>query len=518
MLEQSDDIVAQQLSELHHELTVAQAELASAGARYQSLRSSDPASSPEVFNNLTIQQLREEHARLSKEYAELGAKYQPGWPQMKRLKRALEEVDARLASETRSLAGKLRASARASYQEAQNRVALLKKTLEQQRAETRDINARTGDYTKLKVELESQQNMLQQLTRREGETGLSAELEERQHISVNIVEDAVLPRRPFKPNVLMNLLAGTFVALVLAPALAFFLNFWDTGIRNSDDLKRYVGAPCLVTIPHFAREKQIPSGHGRRMLSPGGPRALARRPSHLSRVDELRTNGPDKSVLLERFKFLRNALLMSTPGKAPRSVLLTSGSEREGKSFVSTNIASSFAQLGKRVLLIDADLRRPSVHKFFGIRNNVGLTNVIIGQRALNEGCVQETNVPNLYVLLAGARTPSPAELLGSRAMEDVLKECGKLFDLVVIDSAPLFPVVDSHALASMTDTVMLVARSGATQGPAVQDALDLLERAHGNVAGVVLNDVDLMDFAQSYYYRHYSYAYAPETRYRKPA
>lgn len=521
-LEQSDDIVAQQLSDLHHELTQAQSELAATEARYVSLRQSDPASSPEVFNNRTIQELRQEGGRLSKQYAELGAKYQPGWPEMKRLERAIEEVDNLLAVETRGLAEKLRASARTSYQEAQNRVSLLKKTLEQQRAETRDINSRTSDYQRIRVELESQQAMLQQLTRREGETGLSAELEEHQQVNVQIVEEAVLPRSPYKPNLPLNLLAGVLAAMVLAPAIAFFVNFWDTVVRNSEDLRRYASAPCLVTIPHLVREKQIANGNGGRLLPPSNGRshstALAQRPASLNRASKLTTNGPDKSALLERFKFLRNALLMSSPGNPPKSVLLTSGSEKEGKSFVSSNIAASFAQLGSRVLLIDADLRRPCVHKFFRVKNTVGLTNVIIGQQSLEDGCIQETQVPNLYVLLAGSRTPSPAELLGSRAMQDVLKRCCELFDFVVIDSAPLFPVVDSHTLASMTDKVMLVARSGSTQGPAVQDALEILERSHGNVAGVVLNDVDLMDFAQSYYYRHYSYSYAPESRYRTPA
>ncbi len=521
-LEQSDDIVAQQLSDLHHELTQAQSKLAAAEARYVSLRQSDPASAPEVFNNQTIQELRQERGRLSKQYAELGAKYQPGWPEMKRLKRAIEEVDNRVAIETQGLAEKLRASARTSFREAQNRVGLLKKTLEQQRAETRDIDSRTGDYQRIRVELESRQAMLQQLTRREGETGLSAELSERQHVNVQVVEEAVLPRSPFKPNLPLNLLAGVLAAMVLAPGIAFFVNFWDTAVRNSEDLRRYASAPCLVTIPHFAREKQIVNGNGGRLSPPSSGRshssALAHRPTRLNGTGGLTSNGTDSSVLLERFKFLRNALLMSSPGNPPKSVLLTSGSEKEGKSFVSSNVASSFAQLGNRVLLIDADLRKPSVHKFFGVKNSGGLTNVIIGQQSLEDGCIQETHHPNLYVLLAGSRTPSPAELLGSRAMQDVLKRCCELFDFVVIDSAPLFPVVDSHVLASIADKVMLVARSGSTQGPAVQDALEVLERSHGNVAGVVLNDVDLMDFAQSYYYRHYSYTYAPESRFRTPA
>ena len=220
----------------------------------------------------------------------------------------------------------------------------------------------------------------------------------------------------------------------------------------------------------------------------------------------------DKSELLEKFKFLRNGLLLSSPGNPPKVVLVTSGLEREGKSFVASNFASSFAQLDKKVLLIDADLRRPSVHNFFGLRNKMGLTNVIIGQKTLQDGCVQQTNIPNLFVLLAGPQSPSPAELLSSKAMETVLKQCAPQFDMIIMDSAPLFPVVDSHALAAQADSALLVVRSGTTPGPAVKKALELLERAHGKVAGIVLNDIDLMDFAQSYYYRHYSYSYAPNS------
>jgi len=179
---------------------------------------------------------------------------------------------------------------------------------------------------------------------------------------------------------------------------------------------------------------------------------------------------------------------------------------------VAANFASSYAQLGKRVLLIDADLRRPAAHKFFGIRNKTGLTNVIIGQTPLNDGCIQETTVPNLFVLPAGSQSPSPAELLSSKTMETIVKQCANHFDMVVLDSAPLFPVVDSHALGNQADASLLVVRSASTKGPAVKSALDLLTQAQAKVAGIVLNDIDLMDFAQSYYYRHYSYSYAPNS------
>ena len=512
VLEQSDEIVAQQLSDLHGELTRAQSALAATEARYLSLKQSDAGSNPDVFNNRTIQDLRQEYAKLEKEYAELGIKFEPGWPEMRRKRRAMEEVERRLELETKSLADKLLVSAHTTYQEALNRVNLLKRTLEEQREDMRGLNALTAEYNRIKVELESQQAMLQQLTRREGETGLSADLEERQQIKIGVVEEAVLPRKPFKPNLVLNLVVGGFIGIVLGPALAFFVNFWNSSIYTSEDLHRYVSVPCLAMIPHYDRERQLTGGNGGLLpasVKSGGKQqtALVRTAKQLS-VSK-RGHYPGKAELVERFKFLRNALLLSSPGNPPKTVLFTSTGEGEGKSFVACNFASSFAQLDKKVLLIDADLRRPYVHRFFGLQNKVGLTNVITGQASLEDGCVQSTNLSNLFVLLAGSKTPSPAELLSSKAMEEVLHRCTELFDVVVIDSAPLLLVVDSHALAVLSDKVLLVARSGATQGPAVKSAIELIEQAQGKVAGVVLNDVDLMDFAQSYYYRHYSYGYA---------
>ena len=429
----------------------------------------------------------------------------------------MEEVENRLELETKSLADKLRLSARANYQEALNRVGLLKKTLEGQRQETRDVNVLTAEYNRIKVELESQQTMLEQLTRREGETGLSADLEERQQISVGIVEEAVLPRKPFKPNLLLNLMVGGAIGILLGPALAFFINFWDTAIYNAEDLQRYAAVPCLGMIPHYAREKQV-SGPKRAQLTAGkrqktNGRALEQRSKILPVLGKIEQ--PSEQDVIERFKFLRNALLLSSPGNPPKSVLFTSGSQGEGKSFVARNFSVSFAQLEKRVLLIDADLRKPTLHRLFGMSNKVGLTNVITGQASIDNGCVHQTNIPNLFVLLSGSKSPSPTELLSSKSMEEVLRRCTELFDMVVIDSAPLFPVADSHYLATMSDAVMLIVRSRVTHGPAVKSVIELTDQLKGNVTGIVLNDVDLTDYAQHYYNRYYSsYGYGSNPGY----
>ncbi len=523
VVEQKENLLVQQLSELHRELTQAQGDLAAAEAHYLSFKQSNPSSLPEVFNNRNIQDLQQEYARLEKEYAELAEKFQPGWPDMQRKARAMDKVKRRLEIETQSLADKRRVAARTRYNEALNRVNLLERALEEQRKETRELNVLSADYNRVKVELESQRSMLQTLMRRQGETGLSADLEERQHINIHMVEEAVVPRGPFKPKLSLNLLMGGFIGIILGVGVAFFLNFWDTSISNSEDLRRHVSLPCLAMIPHFAREKQLPDQRRDRLPQTASGRAkekaLVRTAKHLSTLQGSRKAlSPDRTDLIERFKFLRSALLLSSPGNPPKTVLFTSGGQGEGKSFISCNFASSFTQLHKRVLLIDADLRRPSLHKFLGISNKVGLTNVITGQVALQDGCQQSTTVPNLFVLLSGSKSPSPAELLGSKAMEEVVRQSAELYDMVVIDTAPLFLVVDTHSLLGLSDSVMLIARSGMTQGPAVKSALELIEQAQGKVTGVVLNDVNLSDYAYNYYHRNYSYQYSSNTNYREHA
>ena len=198
--------------------------------------------------------------------------------------------------------------------------------------------------------------------------------------------------------------------------------------------------------------------------------------------------------------------MLSTPGHPPRTVLVTGPDKNAGKTFVACNLATSLADLDKKVFLIDADLRNPQIHKVFRFKNRVGLSSVLSGQTAVEKGCVFSMLIPNLYVLLAGPPSPTPAELLGSSKMEETLEQCMQLFDYVLLDSAPLLPVFDSHYLTVRADANLLVVRSGHTSRNAVSQSLDLIDRVGGKVTGVILNDVNLADYAQNYYYSYHSY------------
>jgi capsular exopolysaccharide synthesis family protein len=372
-----------------------------------------------------------------------------------------------------------------------------------------------SDYNSVKAELDNQRDVLQKLLRRQSETGLSAELGQRQPVNVRVVEEAVVPKWRFKPNVMKSLLLGGVVGICLAIGLAFFLDYWDTSIYTFEDLRHEVSIPYLGMIPRISVDSHHPKAipkNGRR----GTVRALQEKrqreiPTGASSLPAVRPAGAlstEHSILRERFKFLRGALLLSNAGSVPQTLLVTSPEKHAGKTFVVSNLAVTLAEMQKTVLLVDADLRNPHLHRVFGIRNRLGLTNVLTGQRELEDGCILKTAIPNLFVLLAGPLSPTPAELLGSASMEAALERSAQHFDFVLVDSAPLLPVIDTHVLTSRCDAVVLVTRSGQTTRPAVRQSAELVAKTSGKITGIVLNDIDLGDWAQNYYYGHYTYEY----------
>jgi capsular exopolysaccharide synthesis family protein len=311
---------------------------------------------------------------------------------------------------------------------------------------------------------------------------------------------------------MMVLLLG----LVLGVATAYLIDHWDDSIHTVEDLKRYVPLPYLGMIPRYG-DKPALSQLGRKLSgdSPVEPeRALedtmaSKRSNYLPTLyDRNPALAENRNTLSERFRFLRGSMLLSTPGSVPKIVLVTSPDKSCGKTFVSSNLSCALVQLGKKVLLIDSDLRNPKLHRVFHYRNRVGLTNVLTGQKQLGDGCIMRTDIENLFLLMAGPASPNPGELLASPAMETILANCAEHFDFVILDSAPLLPVFDSHILSTRCDGVILVARAGVTSRHATLQSIELVSRVQGRITGIVLNDVNLEDYAQYYYHSHYTYEY----------
>lgn len=520
MVDEKELAAMRQLEELNTALTKARTARANAEADYRSLSAADASTLPQVQAHPAIQALLHQRNEARKKVSELKSKFKDDWPELKREREALADIEASLIEEQVEVAKKLVAQSHVEYRAAVEREMLLLEEVEAQKHEARELSKLTTNYNQIKAEVDNQRSMLQQLLRRQTETGLSAELGERQPVNVRIVEAALVPKAPNGPGLTRNVFIGTLIGIALSLGVAFFLDYWETAIYTVDDVRRHVPLPYMGMVPRLeAGATALWSGkrlesferHKTHRDDKAGGKSLnqTRSALALSQTTKVASRAKEHtSTLAERFKFLRGSLLLSTPGAPPRTVLVTGPDKNAGKTFVACNLATSLADLDKKVLLIDADLRNPQLHKVFGLKNRIGLSNVLSGQTTIDKGCIFSTPIPNLFVLLAGPASPTPAELLGSSKMEETIAHCTEHFDYVLLDSAPLLPVFDSHYLTVRADANLLVVRSGRTSRHAVTQSLDLIDRVGGRVTGVVLNDVNLSDYAQYYYYSYHSYEY----------
>jgi capsular exopolysaccharide synthesis family protein len=509
------NIITQRLETLNLQLTEAEADRAAAEAKYRSLSKADPRSLQDVRNSTAVRELERKRLALIEKHEELSSTFGPDWPEMKRVKSAIAEVERSLDDTVREEARKIVAETRVFYQEALDRETLIRRSLEAQKSTVQDLHLASADFEQVKVELENQRQMLQGLLKRRSETDLNADLGERQPVKVKIIERAEPPAAAFAPGARRFMLMVGLLGIVLGIATAYVMDHWDDSIHTVEDLKRYVPLPYLGMIPRYG-DKPALAQLGRRLSR--DPRAepesidegmAAKRSSYLPTLyDRDPLLAENRNTLSERFRFLRGSMLLSTPGSVPKVVLVTSPDKSCGKTFVSSNLSCALVQLGKKVLLIDGDLRNPKLHRVFHYRNRVGLTNVLTGQKQLGDGCIMRTDIPNLFLLMAGPASPNPGELLASQAMETILANCAEHFDFVILDSAPLLPVFDSHILSTRCDAVVLVARAGTTSRHATIQAIEAVSRVNGKITGIVLNDVNLEDYAQYYYHSHYTYEY----------
>jgi succinoglycan biosynthesis transport protein ExoP len=302
-----------------------------------------------------------------------------------------------------------------------------------------------------------------------------------------VVGPATLPTTPATPNYLVNVPLAVFVGLALGVGLAFVRERLDDRLRGREDFEHRAGAPVLAVVPHASAWKK-------------------RKEAHLVTAEEPR------SAPSEAYRTLRTSLLFNASQNGVGKVLITSSQDEEGKTTTVANLGMVLAQAGKRVVLVDADLRKPRLHRFFGVENRVGLTNVLAQEVEPPEAVVQ-SGVPNLVLLPCGPIPGNPAELLSSDAMGAMLQHLGKIADFVVVDSAPVLAAADASILATYADAVLLVADADRSTRGSVAQARVQLDQVNANVVGAVLNNFDLSKARAYPYYYQYYYTY----RYEQP-
>ena len=307
--------------------------------------------------------------------------------------------------------------------------------------------------------------------------------------SVSVVEAATTPNSPVRPNVPMNTVMGALAGLLLAGCLAILLEYLDDTVKSPEDVEAAAGLSTLGGVARFHR--------------PRSPEAALVADRH-------------RHPVAEAYRMLRTNVQFSTLDKPAQTLLVTSANPGEGKSTTVANLALVMAQAGKRVIAVDSDLRRPTLHRFFGVDNATGLTTLLLSPGPEMNGCVKPTAFDNLWVLPSGPQPPNPSELLGSRRLDSVLQSLKQSADVIVMDSPPALAVTDASILAARVDGTLLVVDSGRTRAGSLQRARETLGRAKTNLLGAVLNKLTHRGHDYYYYHNYYTDAEGHKTAPRR--
>lgn len=364
-------------------------------------------------------------------------------------------------------------------------------------ADLEGLPSKALELARLQRQLQVDQNTYILMTEKLEETKIA---EAGQKENIRLVDNAILPSSPTKPNKKLNLILGALIGLGLGIGLTFVIEYFDDSVKNPDELER-MGLPILSIIPKIAADELSKKIMSRNGGSNGDMEEIERIESRLV------THFDPKSPISEAYRTLRTNIQFRDIKNKKRAILITSSTPKEGKSTTVANLAITMAQMGSRTLLVDTDLRRPVIHSIFDLKKDVGVTNFLIGKSSFQE-IVKPTMIDNLSAITCGPLPPNPSEILSSDKMKEFIRIARSEFDLILFDSPPIIAVTDAAVLSSLVDGLILVIKAHQTRRDAIKRALNLLESVKANVYGSLLNSVNIERTYGSYYYYYYYHYY----------
>jgi succinoglycan biosynthesis transport protein ExoP len=496
-VDEKENVILDRWMELNKSLNKAEADRIGLEAQIRSIRGRNYDEIPAVRESGVIAALKGELAKSEADYASLSKEFKPGYPPLDNLKNRIDDTRRRLQTEIQNEVKRIEVT----YSAAKNNEAALRGTMEEQKKTTLDLKDSAVQYAMLAREVETNKQLYDGVLQRLKEIGVAAEVRSSNIYLMGKAEPPLGPSYPNKNGILMRgLLLGLFVGF----GLAFLLDQLDNTIKSPEEAERFIHLPNLGVVPDFALLSGTRTGYMSKLVN--SAKAELPAPSK----DEDRPSVLDHhplSLVAEAYRSLRSSLLLSQAGGPPHTMLMTSATRGEGKTTTLVNTAIVFAQLGIRVLVIDADLRRPRCHALLKMENSAGLADLLTGQIDMEE-VIRTTPAENLFLISAGAVPPNPAELLGSRKMHELLQQLREQFEFIFIDSSPVMAVSDAVFLSTMVDGTLLVVNRR-TPKPLIRKTRHRLTTPHTKLLGVLLNRVDIRAGEYGSYYRHY-YEYYP--------
>jgi polysaccharide biosynthesis transport protein len=495
-VDEKQNITTQKLAEIDKELTGAESDRIKKQADYDTAKSGNVNAVPAIRESAQLASLATKQSELRQQYIAESNRLGPNFPTVKSLSQQIKNLDDLVADEKKNIIGRIEQD----YLTAVGRERLLTDELDKQKIEANHMAEKLVEYNILIRDAESNKQLYDGLSQKLKEAGISAGL----HPSnIRIIDPAMVPSGPSRPNRARNILMAFLVGLVGGLGLAFLREYMDNTVKTPDDIERLAKLPSLAVVPSFASLE-------------GGKR------SRMSRLlNSASANGKDMNVELvsysmpqsqvsEAFRSLRTSLLLSQAGHPPQVILVTSALPREGKTTAAVNLAVTLAQLGDRTLLIDADLRKPGVTRALSLPEGkyAGLSSYLAGVSSMDLVTVPHPVIPNLCVVPTGPIPPNPADLLSSARMQQGINELRGEYKFIVVDSPPVMAATDAVILSVLVDGVLIVVRSGETPKEAFMRTRDLLTGVKCRMLGVLLNAVDSSAPDYYYSYRYYPYSY----------
>jgi capsular exopolysaccharide synthesis family protein len=514
--DEQQTIVVERLSGLNKQLLDAENERKNAQAKYETV-----SKSPEAINSLAegelvryyterenstralindnrkkIAELKAERSKFLVEYQESALEVKDFDVQIETLQNEIQTVTQNEKEDLNNFRKRTRDdilnNLRTSYLKAKDQEDKIQADFDVQYNKAQGQNQSGVAIRLLEQDIETKKGFLENISKSQRENDVKAVGTDN---NISIAEIAIPPKNPVAPRRLTTVLGALFLSTLFGMGLAIFLDYLDDSIRTTEEIESLLQLPALAAIP------KIDLITKRRMLL-AGANDDGQDPSK----SELLIHTDSRSSLAESYRQLRTSILLSTAGRAPKSLLITSSLPSEGKTTTAINTAISLAQTGAKVLIIDADMRRPRLHTVFDVSNAQGLSTLLSSEMSDDEmlDVIEYNEDSRLNLLTSGPVPPNPAELIGSEQMSNLLKVLQKHFTHVVVDSPPIASFTDGVLIASMVDGVILVVNSGKSSRQVVRRSRQLLMDIGAKILGVVLNNVNLRSQENNYYYQSY--------------
>ena len=495
--EEKTSILSSRLLQLNTEFTVAQADRVRKQAAYNSVKSGSLEAAQASTQGEQLRRLADRVDEAREKFSVIKAQYGENHPEFKKVGSQLAELQRQLDALKSNIGQRISLE----LTEAANREAMLKTAVAQTKAEFDQLNARSFEYKSLKQEADGDKGLYQELVRKIKEAGINSTF---QNSSIRLSDSARPALQPVFPNVPLNATLAFLFSTLLAVGAAVMADVLDNTLRDPEQIQKGLKTEVVGSLPLVKHWRgRVPQVVAALSSSTNGIKVRSRSSPRLGQVAEF-----DEAV-----RTLRDSILLSDLDRRPHSLLITSAVPREGKTTCSVRLAIAHSLQKRRTLLIDADLRRPSVHTHVGISNDRGLSTVVGGEAEWREVLQKTAQYPDLDILPAGPASRRAADRLGS-TLEKLLTEAEKDYDLVIVDSPPLLGFAEPLQMAAVVDGVVVIALVAQTNRDAVASVLSSLKRLKTNVIGVVLNEVheDMSDryYYYGYYGKYYSKYYKP--------